>query len=124
MRCQPAENARPSFSVVNAQEHVRAEVRRRPLPEHGRLDLMQVETRRVRRNIAADGFLTDDMGASFLGSDHSGPDPTTSDRSGYATLSRNSSTALPIFFSRWISATVRSGWATYQPSAVIWCFTR
>ena len=26
-------------------------------------------------------------------------------------------------FSRRISATVRSGWATYQPSAVIWCLT-
>src|SRR5262249_6700844 len=39
-------------------------------------------------------------------------------------LSRNSSTASA---TRWlwrISATVRSGYATYQPSAVIWCLTR
>src|SRR6266850_480866 len=36
-------------------------------------------------------------------------------------LSRNSSTALPIRVSLRVSATVRSGLATYQPSAVTWC---
>src|SRR5262249_54356597 len=39
---------------------------------------------------------------------------------GYPILSRNSSTALPVRFSFVMSRTVRSGWATYQPSAVIW----
>ena len=34
-----------------------------------------------------------------------------------AILSRNSSTALPTRFTRPASATDRSGWATYQPSA-------
>src|SRR6185295_7069703 len=38
-------------------------------------------------------------------------------------VSRNSSTALPTRFSRWMSRTVRSGWATYQPTAGIWCET-
>ena len=42
-------------------------------------------------------------------------------RIGYPILSRKSSAALPTRFTRWISRTVRSGWATYQPSAVIWC---
>ena len=37
--------ARPS--IVDAQEHVRAEVGRRPVPEDGRLDLIQLERRRV-----------------------------------------------------------------------------
>ena len=40
------------------------------------------------------------------------------------TLSRNSSAAAPIRLSLLISATVRSGWATYQPSALIWWLAR
>ena len=46
MRCQPAQQLATRLSVVDAQRHVRAEVRRRPQPEDGRLDLMQVERRR------------------------------------------------------------------------------
>ena len=45
--------------------------------------------------------------------------------SGYSLiLSRNSFSALRKCFSRRVSATVRSGLATYQPSAVIWCRAR
>src|SRR5215510_1944535 len=63
----------------------------------------------------------DNMPASFQGSVHSGPDPErTMSRFGYPILSRNSSAALPTRFTRWMSRTVRSGWATYQPSAVTW----
>ena len=47
MRCEPAEELAARLSIVDAQEHVSAEVRRRPRPEDGRLDLMQVERRRV-----------------------------------------------------------------------------
>ena len=57
IRCQPAQEPAARLSIVDAQKHVGAEVRRRPLPEDGRLDLMQLDHRRVRRNIPADGFL-------------------------------------------------------------------
>ena len=57
VRCQPAEERAARLSIVDAQKHVSAEVRRRPLPENGRLDLMQVERRRLRRKTLADGFL-------------------------------------------------------------------
>src|SRR5215510_16200322 len=68
--------------------------------------------------------LMDNMAASFQGSVHSGPDPErTMSRFGYPILSRNSSAALPMRFTWEMSRTVRSGWATYQPSAVIWCLT-
>ena len=46
MRCQPAEELAARLRIVDAQEHVSAEVRRRPRPEDGRLDLVQVERRR------------------------------------------------------------------------------
>src|SRR4030095_6930359 len=57
MRCEPAEELPACLSIVDAQKHMSAEVRRRPLPQDGRLDLLQVERRRVRRRIRADGFL-------------------------------------------------------------------
>ena len=47
MRRQPAKELAARLSIVDAQEHVSAEVRRRPLPEDGRLDFVQVERRRV-----------------------------------------------------------------------------
>src|SRR4029077_356244 len=47
MRRQSAEEFATRSSIVDAQEHMRAEVRSRPLPEDGRLDFMQVERRRV-----------------------------------------------------------------------------
>ena len=49
MRCEPAEELPACFSIVDAQEHVSAEVRCRPRPEDHRLDLIQVERRRGRR---------------------------------------------------------------------------
>src|SRR5262249_52248298 len=58
----------------------------------------------------------------FWGPDHSGPDPERTTSVGYATLSRNSSTAAPIFSSLLVSLTVRLGLPTYQAWAVIWCF--
>ena len=57
IRCQPAEKCATRLSIVDAQEHVSAEVRRRPGPEDRRLDLLQVERRRARRRIPTDGFL-------------------------------------------------------------------
>src|SRR5262245_58990141 len=45
------------------------------------------------------------------------------ERFGHPILSRNSSAALPIRFTWEMSRTVKSGWATYQPSAVIWYLT-
>ena len=73
----------------------------------------------------AEGILSTDslmgaMTASFQGLwVRSGPDPErTMSRIGYPILSRNSSAALPTRFTRVMSRTVRSGCATYQPSAV------
>ena len=68
MRCSRRRNSPASLSIVDAQKHMSAEVRRRPLPQDGRLDLMQVERRRVRRSDSrrADSVL-DNMGASFQG---------------------------------------------------------
>ena len=51
MRCEPAQEFAARFRIVDAQEHVSAEVRRRPGPQHGRLDFVQLERRRVRRKI-------------------------------------------------------------------------
>ena len=57
MRGEPAEEFAARLSIVDAQEHVSAEVRRRPGPENGRLDLMQVERRRVQRKIGGGRIL-------------------------------------------------------------------
>ena len=65
VRCQPAKKLATRLSIVDAQEHVSAEVRRGPRPENGRLDLVQVERRRTRHNIRGCGSLTDDMAFSF-----------------------------------------------------------
>ena len=42
MRCQAADEFPARSSIVDAQEYMSAEVRRRPRPEDGRLDFMQV----------------------------------------------------------------------------------
>ena len=47
MRGQPPQELAARPRIVDAQEHVRAEVGRRPVPENGRLDLVQLERRRV-----------------------------------------------------------------------------
>ena len=66
MRCQPAEKLAAGSSIVDAQEHVSAEVRRRPRPEYGRLDLMQVERRRSRiEGFPLTGSSTDGIETSF-----------------------------------------------------------
>src|SRR5262249_850048 len=111
--------------IVDAQEHVGAEVRRRPRPKHGRLDFMQVEFRRARRKILADGFLSGQHGRiPFLrpGRLRPGLDRTIR-RCAYPTLSSSSSTAFPPRSSLWASAKERPGWETYQASAVIWFLT-
>ena len=100
MRCEPAEEFAARLSIVDAQEHVSAEVRRRPLPQDGRLDLVQVERRRVRRKIRGGGFLwRTTWRHPFMGPGPLRPEPKrTMSRCGYPTLSRNSSTALPTRF--------------------------
>jgi hypothetical protein len=45
MRNQSAERA-ARLGVVDAKQHMRAEIRCRPLPKHGRLDLIQLDRRR------------------------------------------------------------------------------
>src|SRR5262245_8026732 len=104
MRCQPPEELSTRTSIVDAQDHVRAEVRSRPGPEDGRLNLIQLERRRGRRRNFARRFL-DGQHVRVL----------------YPILSRSSSTALPTRSSRRVSATVRFGLATYQASAAVWC---
>ena len=47
VRCQPPKKLATGLSIVDSQEHVSAEVRRRPRSEYGRLDLGQVERRCV-----------------------------------------------------------------------------
>jgi hypothetical protein len=47
---EPADRFPARLRIVDAQEHVRAEVRRRPQPQHGRLDFMQVEHGRGHRH--------------------------------------------------------------------------
>src|SRR5262245_3921374 len=69
---------------------------------------------------AADS-VTEDIGDPFKGPGARHPDPERTIRGcGYEILSRNSSTAFPTFSSRFVSATVRLGDATYQVSAGIW----
>ena len=77
MRCQPAEELAARLSIVDAQKHMSAEVRRRPRPEHGRLDLVQVERRRVQRKIARrQDSVVDNMAHPFMGPGRfPGPDP-------------------------------------------------
>ena len=48
MRCEPAKELAARLRIVDVQEHVSAEVRCRPRPEDGRLNLVQVERRRVQ----------------------------------------------------------------------------
>jgi enoyl-CoA hydratase/carnithine racemase len=67
MRCQPPDELPARSSIVDAEEYVSAEVRRRPRPENGRLDFLQVEGRRGRRNSAADGFGDRRHGRSLIG---------------------------------------------------------
>ena len=130
MRCEPAEEFAARLSIVDAQEHVSAEVRRRPRPEHGRLDFVQVERRRVQRKIGGGGFRDGQHGRilSWVRV-HSRPGPRRQ-RFGLliacalvADLVEELVDGLADLFSRPVSATVRFGWATYQPSAVIWCLT-
>src|SRR5262245_18575383 len=79
---------------------------------------------RVERVSPTDSLMGN-IPASFQGLRvHSGPDPQrTMSRLGYPILSRNSSAALPMRFTWEMSRTVKSGWATYQPSAEIWYLT-
>src|SRR5882672_2236517 len=79
MRCQPADEFPARSSIVDTQEYMSTEVRRRPRPEDCRLDLMQVERRRGRRNIAAEGFRDRRHGRSFQGSGSIAPGPPAND---------------------------------------------
>ena len=79
MRCQPTEELAAGSSIVDAQEHVRAEVWRRPLPENGRLDFVQLERRRTRRTLPSADSSTDDMVASSMGPVHTGRTRTNDD---------------------------------------------
>src|SRR5262249_49882987 len=122
MRCEPADELAACSRIVDAQEHVCAEVRCRPRSEDCRLDFLQVECRCVYRRIGTGRFIEGQhkrlLSAVRI---HSGPDPDrTIGLCRYPTLSSSSSTALPTFSSLRVSATVRFGLATYQPSAVIW----
>src|SRR5262245_3070691 len=123
MRCEPADEFAARLSIVDPKEHVRTEIRRRPRPQHGRLDLVQLECRRARRTILTGGFHCGRHGRIlFLGPGRIRPGPDrTSGRWGYPTLSSSSSTALPTFSSFRVSAAVRFGLLTYQASAAIWC---
>src|SRR5262249_19694067 len=56
MRCEPPDEFPAGPSIVDTQEYMSAVVRRRPRPENGRLDFVQLERRRQRRNIVAEGF--------------------------------------------------------------------
>src|SRR5262249_2482346 len=53
---QPAEEFAARLSIVDAQERVSAEIRRWPLPENGRLNFMQFESRRAGLNTLVDGY--------------------------------------------------------------------
>ncbi len=123
MRCEPVEEMSACSSIVHPQEHMRAEVRRRPGPQHGRLYFVQLECRRTRRTILSDGFrYGQHEGILSWVRVSLGPDPERMiGRCGYPTLSRSSSTALPTFSSFRVSAAVRFGLLTYQASAAIWC---
>src|SRR5215475_2933627 len=68
--------------------------------------------------------LTLDIAALLWVRVYFGPDPERMvSRFGYPILSSSSSTALPTFSSRQVSATLRFGLATYQASAVCWFLT-
>src|SRR5262245_6294137 len=122
MRRQPANEFPSGSRLVDAQEYVSAVVRGRPRPEDRRLNFVQVERRRGRRNRAADGFRDRRHGSSFQGvRAGQGPDLKLALRWIYPILSSSSSTALPTFSTFRVSATVRFGLATYQPSAETWC---
>ena len=109
MRCESPQELATRPSVVDAQEHVSAEVRRRPVSEDGCLDLMQLERRRGGRKIAAAGFFGRNMGASF-------PVGFADVRTtlGYDLVQEFVHRLADALQPR-VSATVRSGWATYQP---------
>ena len=68
MGCETPQEFPARFRIVDAQEHMCAEVRRWPGPQHGRLYFVQLECRRTRRTILPADSLTDSMGASFHGS--------------------------------------------------------
>src|SRR5262245_5337817 len=55
--CQAVEKRSTRFSIIDAQEQVCAEIRRRPRSEDGRLDFVQVECRRLCQRIPAKRFL-------------------------------------------------------------------
>src|SRR5262249_40380239 len=76
MRCEPADEFATRLSIIDPKEHVSSEVRRRPRSENSRLDLVQVERRRLRRKTLVYGFL-DGQHAAFLSwvRVHSDPDP-------------------------------------------------
>src|SRR5262249_99049 len=115
IRYQPAEKSTARLSIVDPQEHVCAEVWRRPRPQHGRLNLMQFESRLGCRKILADSVFCGQHGRiPFLSPGRSRARTRPNGRCGYATLSSSSSTALPILSSLFVSATVRLGEPTYQ----------
>jgi hypothetical protein len=62
MRYQTAKQLAARLRIFDVQCNVRAEIGRRPQPEHGRLDLVQVEHRRLRRRIRVAGFLAGQHG--------------------------------------------------------------
>src|SRR5262249_31883767 len=101
MRRQPAQEGAARFGIVDTKKDVRADIGGGPWPQDRGLDLVEFERRRARGSARADGF-----------SNGHG-------RLRYAILSRNSSTAAPIFSSRRVSATERLGDGTSQASAVI-----
>src|SRR5262249_30601197 len=54
--CQPAEKRAARPTIFDPQKHVRAEVWRRPRPQHGRLYFVELERRHARRTILTIGF--------------------------------------------------------------------
>src|SRR5215831_5612946 len=122
MRKYPAQHLPSLLGVAYAENDVFSAVGFGARAQDGCLYVGRFERRRTRRKSFANGF-SDGQHASILSGVrlHSRPGPEQTTMSvGYPILSRNSSAALPMRFSRRMSRTVRSGWATYQPSAAIW----
>ena len=104
MRGQIAQELASGPRVLDVEHDVCAVVGLRPVAQHRRLDVVQVDSDTPAGEVAG-----------AVGDGHR--------RTYSPILSRSSSTASPSRRSRRVSATVRS-LATYQPSALIWYFAR
>src|SRR5262249_54160742 len=122
VRKDPTQHLPSLLGVADAENDVFSAVWFGARAQDGCLYVARFERGRTRRKSLAGGFLDGQHASPFRGPGHCGPDPERTMSVGYPILSRNSSAALPTRFTRWMSRTVRSGWATYQPSAVTWYF--